>query len=180
MLPAAGQWWFIHNAARSPQSLTWIKSRGIPVCHIVIAYSQYAVVMRARKTKTEIRRELIRRNSAIPRVVFSDELLHGNARQRRRMYAIIRGYLREVEQIVVEGRQEGCIRADVDPEAASVLFLGLIQPAVVLWTMSCGEFDIRKQAEAGWRLFVQAIGGTPWPTPDGRKLPKPPKSENAS
>ncbi len=102
--------------------------------------------------------ELIRRNSAIPRVVFSDELLHGKACQRRRMYAMIRGFLREVEQLVRDGRQEGCVRADVNPEAASVLFLGLIQPAVVLWTMSHGTFDIRKHAEAGWELFIKAIG----------------------
>lgn len=101
--------------------------------------------------------ELIRRNSAIPRVVFSEELLHGRAGQRRRMYDIIRGYLREVEQLVREGQQEGCVRADVDPEAASVLFLGLIQPSVVLWTMSNGEFDISTHAEAGWKLFVTAI-----------------------
>jgi len=102
--------------------------------------------------------ELIRRNSAIPRVVFSEELLHGRPAQRRRMYEIIRGYLRRVEQVIRDGQREGNIREDVDPEAASVLFLGLIQPGVVLWAMSGGEFDIAAHAEAGWRLFVMAVG----------------------
>ncbi len=102
--------------------------------------------------------ELIRRNSAIPRVVFSEELLHGRPAQRRRMYEIIRGYLRRVEQVIRDGQREGNIREDVDPEAASVLFLGLIQPGVVLWAMSGGEFDIAAHAEAGWRLFVKAVG----------------------
>lgn len=102
--------------------------------------------------------EIIRRNSAIPRVVFSEELLHGRPAQRRRMYEIIRGYLRRVEQIIREGQREGNIREDVDPEAASVLFLGLIQPGVVLWAMSGGEFDIAAHAEAGWKLFVKAVG----------------------
>jgi AcrR family transcriptional regulator len=102
--------------------------------------------------------ELIRRNSAIPRVVFSDELLHGRPEHRRRMYEIIRGYLRQVEQIIRDGQREGNIRADVDLEATSVLFLGLIQPGVVLWAMSDGEFDIAAHAEAGWKLFVEAIG----------------------
>lgn len=102
--------------------------------------------------------ELVRRNSAIPRVVFSEELLHGRAAHRRRMFGIIRGYLRQVEELVREGQREGCIRAGVDPEAASVLFLGLIQPSVVLWAMSDGEFDLAANAEASWTLFVEAVG----------------------
>lgn len=102
--------------------------------------------------------ELIRRNSAIPRVVFSEELLHGRVAHRRRMYEIIRGYLRQVEQLIIEGQREGNIRAAVDPEAASVHFLGLIQPAVVLWAMSGGEFDLAEHAQAGWKLFVEAVG----------------------
>lgn len=102
--------------------------------------------------------ELIRGNSAIPRVVFSEELLHGRPAQRRRMYEIIRGYLRQVEQIIRDGQREGIIRASVDPETASVLFLGLIQPGVVLWAMSGGEFDLAAHAESGWQLFVEAIG----------------------
>ncbi len=102
--------------------------------------------------------ELVRRNSAIPRVVFSEEMLHGRTAHRRRMYEIIRGYLRQVEQLVRDGQREGGVRADVDPEAASVLFLGLIQPGVVLWAMSGGEFDVSAHAEAGWKLFVKAVG----------------------
>ncbi len=102
--------------------------------------------------------ELVRRNSAIPRVVFSEELLHGRTAHRRRMYEIIQSYLRQVEQFVRDGQREGCIRAGVDPEAASVLFLGLIQPGVVLWAMSGGEFDVGTHTEAGWKLFVEAVG----------------------
>lgn len=102
--------------------------------------------------------ELVRRNSAIPRVVFSEELLHGRAAHRHRMFGILRGYLRQVEELIREGQREGCIRAGVDPEPASVLFLGLIQPSVVLWAMSDGEFDLGAHAEAGWKLFVEAVG----------------------
>ena len=102
--------------------------------------------------------ELVCHNSAIPRVVFSEELLHGRIAHRRRMYEIIQGYLRQVEQFIRDGQREGCIRAGVDPEAASVLFLGLIQPGVVLWAMSGGEFDVCAHAEAGWKLFIEAVG----------------------
>jgi hypothetical protein len=48
----------------------------------------------------------------------------------------------------------------VDAEAASVLFLGLIQPGVVLGAVSNGEFDVAAHAEKGWHLFVAAVGST--------------------
>jgi AcrR family transcriptional regulator len=102
--------------------------------------------------------ELICLNSAIPRVVISEELLHNRPAQRGRIYGIIRSYLRQVEQLICEGQHQGCIRAGIDPEAASVLFLGLIQPSVILWAMSGGKFAIRGQAEAGWGLFMAALG----------------------
>lgn len=112
--------------------------------------------------------ELVELNSAIPRVVFSEELLHGRSAHRRRMYGIIRDYLHSVEQLIRDGQREGCVRASVDPEAASILFLGLIQPAVVLRAMSGGEFDVRVHAETGWQLFVEAIGQGPTAPADGK------------
>ncbi len=102
--------------------------------------------------------ELVRRNSAIPRVVFSEEMLHGSAKHRRRILELIRDYLQRVEELLCEGQREGCVRADVDAKIASVLFLGLIQPGVVLWAASNGKFDIAAQAQAGWKLFVEAVG----------------------
>lgn len=102
--------------------------------------------------------ELVVADSAIPRVVFSEELLHGRAAHRRRLWDIVRGYLAQVAQILREGQRDGCVRSDVDTEAAALLLLGLIQPAVVLRAMSCGEFDVAAHAEAGWKLFVKAVG----------------------
>lgn len=101
--------------------------------------------------------ELVITNSAIPRVVFSEELLHGRPAQRRRLFEIVRGYLRQVAELLREGQHEGCVRADLDPDAASLLFLGLIQPAVLLHAMSAGECDLAAHAEAGWKLFVNAV-----------------------
>lgn len=105
--------------------------------------------------------ELIRRNSAIPRVVFSEEMLHGRARHRRRMHEVIQAYLRHVEELICDGQREGCVRAGVDAKTASFLFLGLIQPSVVLWAMSDGGFDVSAHAEAGWKLYVQVIKQEP-------------------
>jgi hypothetical protein len=37
------------------------------------------------------------------------------------------------------------------------MFLGLIQPAAILWNLSDGEFDVTKHAEKGWQLFQETI-----------------------
>jgi AcrR family transcriptional regulator len=101
--------------------------------------------------------ELVSRNSAIPRMVFSEELLHRHPAQRRRLHEIVRGYLGGIEEMIRAGQEGGEIDAGIDPAAGSLLFLGLIQPVVLLWTMSRGEFDPRSAIVGSWRLFIAAM-----------------------
>jgi AcrR family transcriptional regulator len=101
--------------------------------------------------------ELVSRNSAIPRMVFSDELLHRHPAQRRRLHEIVCGYLVGIEGMIRTGQEGGEIDAGVDPAAGSLLFLGLIQPMVLLWTMSRGEFNPQSAVAGSWRLFVAAM-----------------------
>jgi hypothetical protein len=37
------------------------------------------------------------------------------------------------------------------------LFLGLIQPAGILWHMSEGRFDVTKHVEKAWRIFSESV-----------------------
>ena len=60
--------------------------------------------------------------------------------------------------IVRQGQHEGKIRTELTPEMLAVMFLGLIQPAVILWHLSDGNFDLTWQAEAAWQVFSAAIG----------------------
>jgi hypothetical protein len=46
----------------------------------------------------------------------------------------------------------------VSPDAAAVMFLGLIQPAAILWLMSDGKFDIDQHAKHAWQLFSIMLG----------------------
>jgi len=101
--------------------------------------------------------ELIRNNLGIPRILFSDEILGGSTRRRAKMYAIIRAYLRRVAEIVREGQREGWIRKDRGAEDIAMMFLGLIQPAALLWHLSDGGFDVTRHAERTWGIFSEAI-----------------------
>jgi AcrR family transcriptional regulator len=97
--------------------------------------------------------QLICDNVAIPRVIFSEEIFSGYPRRRRRVYQIIQGYLKKVQELIREGQLQGRIRPDLAPDTGSVMFLGLVQPAAILGLMSNGAFDVAGHAEEAWRLF---------------------------
>ncbi len=100
---------------------------------------------------------LILEYQALPRLFFSGDLYAGHPERKTRLYGIIRTYLGEVAEIIRQGQKEGSVRQDLDPDAVSVVFLGLIQPTAILWHLSDGEFNVGKQVERAWPLFHEAI-----------------------
>ncbi len=101
--------------------------------------------------------QFIKDNQALPRVVFSEQVYEGRPGRRRAMFRTIQAYLEEVAAIVRRGQADGRIKKDVDPATVAVMFLGLIQPAAILWHMSAGEFDVTQHAERAWTIFVAGI-----------------------
>ena len=70
---------------------------------------------------------------------------------------MVRAYLQGVADIVRQGQEAGVIRKDLESNTAAVAFLGLIQPAAILWQLSGGEFELTYQAERAWEIFVAGI-----------------------
>jgi len=101
--------------------------------------------------------QLIRQNRALPRIVLSDDYHIGHPERRLRLLGVFSGYLDGVADIIRHGQRVGRIRPDVNARSLAILFLGLIQPAGVLWTLSDGRFDVTGQARAAWPVFEQAI-----------------------
>lgn len=102
--------------------------------------------------------KLILEYNALPRILFSDEVYGGKPERKAKLHAIIRDYLDEVASIIGEGQQQNRIRPELDASTLSVMFLGLIQPTVILWHLSNGAFDAAKHAERAWPIFIKAIG----------------------
>ena len=114
--------------------------------------------------------QLIRSNIAIPRVVFSEDIFNGHAPRRRRVHQLIEGYLDQVAELIAEGQQAGNLRTDVSAQTLSVMFLGMIQPAVILWLASGGAFDVGGHTAKAWPLFAQMLQ----PEPNHRADPSSP------
>jgi AcrR family transcriptional regulator len=101
--------------------------------------------------------ELISRNNAIPRVIFSEAVLGGMPEKQRQLYSIVRDVIRNVSAIVTEGQKKGTIRKDLPPENIAVTFLGIIQPAAIIYNLSEGEFDLIQHSQNAWQLYADAI-----------------------
>jgi AcrR family transcriptional regulator len=100
---------------------------------------------------------VIRENEGILRIVFSDELHSGNADRKVQVYEMINSYLKRISEIVTDGQRKGQIRRSLDANVISTMFLGLIQPAAILWHLSNGDFDVTKHVEKAWPVFTEAI-----------------------
>ena len=101
--------------------------------------------------------KLIRESEAIPMLVFSDQVYSGRPERKARMQQIIQDYLEQVGKVVERGQKEKALRADLDPAVAAVMFLGLVQPAAILWHLSEGAFDVTKHTEKAWQVFRRVI-----------------------
>lgn len=112
---------------------------------------------------------MIRENRGIPQIIFSQDFYTGHPDRRGRVYRGIRSYLAEVARIIRSGQEAGQIGREVDPEAASVMFLGLVQPSAILWHLSDGDFDVTRQAQRAWPLFRKAIQDGAARPPDAAK-----------
>lgn len=100
---------------------------------------------------------LLRENQGIPRVVFAQELQNGHSGRKARMYKIVREYLGQIARFVRQGQQDGPVRSDFTPEAVSTMFLGIVQPAALMWNLSDVDFDVTKHAETAWQILDAAI-----------------------
>ncbi len=93
----------------------------------------------------------------ILRVVFADEIMGGPPARRARVFTVVRTYLREVAELIRQGQVQGMIRPDLAAENAAVAFLGLLQPAVLLWHLSGGALAAAPVVEQAWQIFAAGL-----------------------
>ena len=101
---------------------------------------------------------MIRANRGAPQMLLSQDFYAQRPDRRRRVYEGIQAYLARVAEVICEAQRCGQVDPQIDAQAVSVMFLGLIQPPAILWHMSNGAFDVDRQTSHAWTLFLKAIG----------------------
>ena len=116
--------------------------------------------------------QLVQAYQAIPRILFSDEVYSGHPERKAKLYAVIRAYLDQIEEIVREGQHQNRLRPDIAPETAAVMFMGLVAPSAILWHLSDGGFKVSRHAERAWKIFSAAIRGPEKPAAVPGRAPR--------
>lgn len=100
---------------------------------------------------------LMQASPGIPRIVFSDDVYLHRSDRRARMFASVTRYLGVVADLIRRGQALGRMRTELDPATGAVLFLGLVQPAGILWHLSAGTFDAGAHLARAWRIFSSDV-----------------------
>lgn len=103
---------------------------------------------------------LVLKGSGIPRYVFATGSEGVQSTRKLRLFKAVELYLKKVATLFYDGQQVGKIRPELDPDILSYMYLGLIQPGILLQQMSDGEFDIESHVEAAWEIFSKTISVT--------------------
>lgn len=101
--------------------------------------------------------KMVRELQAMPRIVFSEGVSADRPDRRRQAYGMLKVVMGAIEGIMQEGQERGEIRKDIDAKTLAVMFWGMLPPAVILWHVSDGEFDVTRHAERSWELFREGI-----------------------
>jgi AcrR family transcriptional regulator len=101
--------------------------------------------------------QLIMEFSAIPQILFSEEVYRENQELKAALHNMIKGFLNALTEIVERGQQDGRIRSDMESRRIAIMFLGLFQPSALLYHLNDGKFDIIKQVDMTWKMFSKAI-----------------------
>ena len=101
--------------------------------------------------------QLIMEFSAIPQILFSEEVYRENQELKSALHNMIMSFINALTEIIKKGQEEGRIRTDMEPQRIAIMFLGLFQPSAFLYHLSDGRFDIVKQVDMTWKMFRKAI-----------------------
>lgn len=100
--------------------------------------------------------EFLLEHRGFPMLVFSDLVLQHRGR-REAMVATLDHFRGVLGQLVREGQRQGTVRSDLDPEAASFMFLGIFMPAGLHWHLCGGRTDLVGTVRRAWSIYLAGI-----------------------
>jgi AcrR family transcriptional regulator len=89
--------------------------------------------------------------------VIAEIISLGDKDLNRQAEQTIHQYIAALKELLSQGVRDGCLRADIDQEAAATLLFGLIQGVVNIWTLSNGGFDLNQKFSSLWQVYSEAL-----------------------
>ncbi len=100
----------------------------------------------------------VERHPAIPRLLFSDQLLRKNPRIRLLIREILAGYEAKIRTLLAEAKARQQVSADLDEAQATMLYVSLIQGLVMRVSILEQKGSLLDEARRLFPFYLRAIG----------------------
>lgn len=119
------------------------------------ATTQEGTALERLKSLFELHVKLLQEEPAIPRILYFLISSERNRELKKKMLAEIDAYVYETKKLLLQGKKAGEINPAVDVAAAAMMFLGMIQPLVIL---SQENKDVLAEyPQKLWQCYQRAI-----------------------
>lgn len=119
------------------------------------ATTQEGTALERLKSLFELHVKLLQEEPSIPRILYSLISSERNQELKKKMLAEIDAYVYETKKLLLQGKKAGEINPAVDVTAAAMMFLGMIQPLVILSQENKDVLD--EYPQKLWQCYQRAI-----------------------
>ncbi|GAN35268.1 MAG: hypothetical protein UZ01_03224 [Candidatus Brocadia sinica] len=77
---------------------------------------------------------------------------------RRKISQLIEKYLRRIEKLLAGALKSGLIKKDINPKTSAIVFMGLIQSTITVWSYKNFKFVPQKIHADLWDVYKRGIG----------------------
>ena len=99
----------------------------------------------------------IERRNGVSFVVIAEALRFADPQVRQAVRQMVERYLEMVDVVLKEGVEKGEIAEGVDTRAAAVMFFGMIQASVTLWSFSNRAHPLAQHSASLWAMFKEGL-----------------------
>ena len=119
------------------------------------ATAQEGTALARLKNLVELHVKLLQEEPAIPRILYFLISSERNQELKQKMLTEINAYVYETKKLLLQGKKAGEINQAVDVTAAAMMFLGMIQPLVILSQENKAVLD--KYPQKLWQCYQRTI-----------------------
>ena len=119
------------------------------------AATQEGTALERLKCLFELHVKLLQEEPAIPRILYFLISSERNQELKQKMLTEINAYVYETKKLLLQGKKAGEINQAVDVTAAAMMFLGMIQPLVILSQENKAVLD--EYPQKLWQCYQRTI-----------------------
>ena len=89
--------------------------------------------------------------------VIAEIISLGDKKLNKKIHGILGNYMGRIKDMLAEGVKAGEIREDIDLDATAVVFFGMVQGLVSIWTLGNHGFKLQEKSDPLWKVFRELV-----------------------